>query len=627
MRVQEVFLLVLAIFQHQPWARVSALFLEKNTTLCPTTCASFLANYSLKYFPRDSPLFVMVSESREDCISESIVRYLQSSYILTLVQIPATNEAPDGITFLRDSSYLMLIDSRNTLLKALNYVTKCLGNNEKSKFIVISSVNMTVPDQEFVVIKSWQYKILNLIIINGIQVCEQLLKGELKETFPGLTYSPFSNSTYKCQSEFESKCMNLYGYPITITSFPNLPYELVNESTSGVVIYSGAGGKIFETFIRYMNATALHIIQHRQMNLYGNPLSNGTWTGIVGDINQAKVDLGFNSMFITEARTKVVDFTVFTGMTEVVFLVPKSGTVPFWRASLTTFQVDTWYCILGVFVFVMGAFLVCGVLLQKRNNITLDKNKTVFYLFSICMSQSVERKPKNMTFRVMFIIFVYFVLIISSIYQGWFVEKVTAPAHWKEINSIQEIVDSKLKVTSYTQVIRNLIVNSVNPLLQKLKYRLVEFRGFSNVFNQIARKRDLTLFGTKPFLKYMLQFEIGAESHDIYHVVEERVAFLSKALPVSKGFPCLERMSTLILRMHEVGLSDKWWMDFVNRCDHLHKENVLAGPASLTVLHLQVAFFILPGGLSLSFSLFLCELFVKFCQTHVAGCCVKMRKK
>ena len=44
--------------------------------------------------------------------------------------------------------------------------------------------------------------------------------------------------------------------------------------------------------------------------MYGNKLANGSWTGVVGLLHRREIDLTFNDLAITEARSQVLDFAL-----------------------------------------------------------------------------------------------------------------------------------------------------------------------------------------------------------------------------------------------------------------------------------------------------------------------------
>ncbi|GIY54811.1 glutamate receptor ionotropic, delta-1 [Caerostris extrusa] len=110
----------------------------------------------------------------------------------------------------------------------------------------------------------------------------------------------------------------------TIVSIRPMEYLLdLNKSESGAVNLDGCEGKFLQIVLEALKIK-YEIVISKDM-LYGDPLPDGNFTGMVGMVQRGEVDLAMTSLAVTEIRSKVVNFSMPYYTAGISFVTVRSG--------------------------------------------------------------------------------------------------------------------------------------------------------------------------------------------------------------------------------------------------------------------------------------------------------------
>ena len=91
-----------------------------------------------------------------------------------------------------------------------------------------------------------------------------------------------------------------------------------------------------------------YTIREPEDKKYGTKLPNGSWNGIIGELQRRNADVGLCGLAVTEQRSKVVDFTV--GLNEAAcrlwMLIPERSFS--WTTFVASFSEDYWIVLVSV---------------------------------------------------------------------------------------------------------------------------------------------------------------------------------------------------------------------------------------------------------------------------------------
>ncbi|GBN57508.1 hypothetical protein AVEN_154745-1, partial [Araneus ventricosus] len=100
----------------------------------------------------------------------------------------------------------------------------------------------------------------------------------------------------------------------------------VHRNEDGNVEFSGLQGRFLSTVLEAMKMPfQLVIAEDRE---WGRILPNGSWTGIIGNIQKGAADIADSYLGITEQRATVVDFSTVYLTDDITFAIKKPVPVP-----------------------------------------------------------------------------------------------------------------------------------------------------------------------------------------------------------------------------------------------------------------------------------------------------------
>ncbi|GIY33388.1 glutamate receptor ionotropic, delta-1 [Caerostris extrusa] len=106
------------------------------------------------------------------------------------------------------------------------------------------------------------------------------------------------------------------------------PMELlmhVNRKGNGDVQLEGCEGKFLQIVLEALRIQ-YEIVVSKDL-LYGEPLPDGNFTGMIGMVQRGEADLTGGYLTMNEVRSKVVNFSIPYLIEETTFITPKPGNI------------------------------------------------------------------------------------------------------------------------------------------------------------------------------------------------------------------------------------------------------------------------------------------------------------
>lgn len=220
--------------------------------------------------------------------------------------------------------------------------------------------------------------------------------------------------------------------------------------------------------------------------------------------------------------------------------------------------------------------------------------------FGILLGVSLTQ-PSQWLVRTLSIAWVYFSLVISSIYSGSIISVLTIPRYYPDINTFKELVDSKLPLKGWSYVQR-IFQDKSNPLMWPLYERYKITLNHLEILRGIKEGEQFAVMHAKNALDYSLrEARTCPICTDPFHYMDESYGMQMEAIPLAKGLPYFRRINELIIGMRESGLFDKWNSDILYQLElKTTCFSVCSVKKVLSLWDLQVCFYILLAGIFLS---------------------------
>ncbi|KAK8384239.1 hypothetical protein O3P69_009176 [Scylla paramamosain] len=94
-----------------------------------------------------------------------------------------------------------------------------------------------------------------------------------------------------------------------------------------------------------------------EQRTYGHSLSNGTWTGIIGQLQKQKVDFAGTLFTVSRERYGVIDFSEHIYLDEMTAAYVRPGVVPNMAGFVQPYTFLVWLLVLVTTLMVFGTLL------------------------------------------------------------------------------------------------------------------------------------------------------------------------------------------------------------------------------------------------------------------------------
>ncbi|CAM1331323.1 Uncharacterised protein g10546 [Pycnogonum litorale] len=235
-------------------------------------------------------------------------------------------------------------------------------------------------------------------------------------------------------------CINITGARIKIATMNEPPWTFITEDKDGKYVHSG-----FLIDILQMLTASLKIkyeLSYNQENDFGSiHNSDSSWTGIIGELQQKKADIGLILLEMNGDKMDILDFSpviIYDGPT---IIIPKAQGYFNWTGYLLPFEWDVWLSIILIYVIVS---CLLSFATTRKNKYMQAAKKQFWTLLAVSPQQGVKT-PKNISARVFFITYAFFMLLITQMYNSIVISFLTVSRNQLPFTDVQGLVDSDYK--------------------------------------------------------------------------------------------------------------------------------------------------------------------------------------
>lgn len=153
---------------------------------------------------------------------------------------------------------------------------------------------------------------------------------------------------------------------------------------------------------------------------WGNPLPNGSHTGIVGDLQYNRADISWGNLFIIPSRDPYMDFTNWYAIDEACIMVPKPLPYANILATVRPFSTWTWVAFLLTLIIVTIFYSFVSVIqFQKHDSLAIKMENIPLFVLAITLMQNSQdvHKISGTSIRLATILFLLTLMVVSHGYQ------------------------------------------------------------------------------------------------------------------------------------------------------------------------------------------------------------------
>ncbi|KAJ4431195.1 hypothetical protein ANN_19792, partial [Periplaneta americana] len=226
-------------------------------------------------------------------------------------------------------------------------------------------------------------------------------------------------------------------------------------------------------------------------------------------------------------------------------------------------------------------------------------NLSLYNAWGIFLGVSVPEMPNSWKLRMIFLLYVCYSFVISTVFQAFFTSYLVEPGYGKKLETLDDVLKSNLKfgfnsavelaasTMDYREIgmfssSRRVECSDLKKCLERIIYkrdittiaagvynytennkipasRSVDCNDMVNCMKKVILVRDVATISAPKAAHYTAStLGLNDETRAVCFL-EERLIFAGSAALLSKGSPLLPRLNTYIRRTFEGGLADKLW--------------------------------------------------------------------
>ncbi|XP_065206391.1 uncharacterized protein LOC135835859 [Planococcus citri] len=439
-------------------------------------------------------------------------------------------------------------------------------NYDKSKFLLVWSHrnNATLSFVRNIFEQFWYFQYINVIALIENQIYTFLPYTKDKCNSVG---DPVLIDTWNIREKHFEFNFNLFLSSLKVHNLHGCTLKAIgNHQPPDNIMYfeknvwnaTGVGYKMLEIVSQYLNFTPIIMAT--------NLSTDHTWYYFYEELKYVSetiyrkgADLAFGWFSYASIEIHNLDLTVELARVSSIdcfgWAVPyRAGAKPPNHAYYSyEFENVTWMLIVCVFL-----LTACLVYFMHKNIIF-----SVLSVYRILLEQPVTQHKSRNSFKMLFVNFSFYSLIITAVYKASFGSFITVSSHGRDFMNVRDILNSSLKIYGSPEMLNLLNATSVKSgiLNQNLhRFNVLKPCKYEDVMSRVVRKRDIAVLGVKRSLYY----------HSIWEAKRIKVKIPFRFIPgcllrahtthfmFKRGSYLIEPVNVILNRLFETGVIPYW---------------------------------------------------------------------
>jgi hypothetical protein len=421
----------------------------------------------------------------------------------------------------------------------------------------------------------------------------------------------FSSNSHLFPQKFP---YDLKGCSITVSTLELMPFVLISKKDdSEETCADGLECRIFTLIVEKLNATFQ--LKFPGEERWGKKLGNNLWSGMKGHLFKNISDMAFGALLLDTEECDVFECTAPYFESRLLWYVPRAKQIAKWTSVFRVFRPTTWLAFIAVCVSVV-------LLLWRMSSSDTRRSERLSYRrFSECfcnvwaavLGVSVPQMPHTSNVRTLFLFWLFYCLHINVVYLSFVTTFMINPGSEHQIQNVEELVKSDVEF-GYHEGYDVHFSDATDASSQNiLRHRTQCGSSDKKCLERLVTKGDFAMLAATDIVEYTAACRyLQKPGKSLFYPFQGGFVSSNYVMYLTKGSPLLDRINSIIRHATEAGLVNQWWTEIINSCTLKCYMEVQEESSTLTMSHLQSAYFILFLGLGFSFSVFVVEVICVF---------------
>ncbi|XP_053691484.1 uncharacterized protein LOC128739996 [Sabethes cyaneus] len=436
-------------------------------------------------------------------------------------------------------------------------------------FVLVLASGNSLLDAKMVFERFWAIRVTRVVLL-------LLQKDTDKVTVLG--YRPFRASTGCCRCVeptvvdrcragvyelggkfdelFDNEVRSCYGCPLRVVTFTRRPLIVVENGSNHELTVGGSEGELLKLVAQKMQFT-IEVSSPKDGVAWGAIKPNGSADGAVRMLLEGAADLTLGGYIPYPELMRYTSGSATYWQTQFVFVVPEElAAVSSLDRLLKPFQWIVWVNVLVALVVIYG--VIVGL---NFSSVGYFDCYPILGLFRVIIGDALPKLPKGNFFSFLFIIWLYSTLIIRESYKCFMIGYLTEREPLIDISSLEALVAAGYRLGVTENLKGLLFADSFQYAEKVLILSDDEYReGFERVVRSGQHRIAMI---TLP--EVIVDFNRRHPDNLNYRICDEKVLSFHYSVYFQRSSPLVPPFSTWIDRIVEVGITEKWRRDNLDK--------------------------------------------------------------
>lgn len=413
--IKAFFFLLLVIFNYEAF---------KINVESSLTCEALLNLPKSIRLPKMSTIDVFTfvkSEKLSEAFECFKLLIFQSDFAFTFYN--GLKQTPQKFYNDRKKQYVgVSVDSALSLSKSLE-IMAADHYNQHGLYLIILTTNST-NELNKMFDSLWRSFVYNVNILMQINNSVKMFtffpfnRDKCHETKP-VEINEYKNGKWKTNNFFPSKLRNFYKCRLKASCYEYGPSCQKTIDAKGNVSLSGSDAELLTTLSKVLNAS-VDIEITTEIGSWGQVWENGSASGAFERIMNGEIDICANFYFLTELRSKFLQFTRAYFSVSLLMMIPKGVQLTAFQKLFRPFQLSAWIFFTGFLFIAFVSVLIIRCRSRKTQLLFFDRNinAPMMEMLVILFGSSQHILPRKSFSRLLLMSFAMYCFVVRTIYTG-----------------------------------------------------------------------------------------------------------------------------------------------------------------------------------------------------------------
>ncbi|KAF5289203.1 hypothetical protein FQR65_LT00089 [Abscondita terminalis] len=302
------------------------------------------------------------------------------------------------------------------------------------------------------------------------------------------------------------------------------------------------------TLAEMMNFSIIYSMS-KDIQDWGTVYSNGSTIGAMWYLQESLIDVAVGSFLATVDSYQYLEIVTYPVPETIHFCVAHSQIIPKWKNFLVILK--------PVFVWKLS------LLNDDESQVYKSFTTCLLYTFSLMVNVTVKILPKTIKVRAGLILWIFVNMNLQVLHQTRMTTLFTKPLFETQINSFEDVIESKLEFYSLP-VLKRFFMYVKDPLTKYMQTKWVKCENMELCLNKVAFDRNVTICVPKMYMKFVNKNYVTDTGKPLIYCIKRPLLNFPVQMMLRKGFPLKRRFRKFMFRIIAAGFFTFWVKQIFN---------------------------------------------------------------